>query len=52
MNKEIKKKVKKMSDLDLIHYVQDFNKSEKEELYNEDFRKAVNEEICRRGENN
>lgn len=49
MRKELREKVKKMSDLELIQYVQDFNKPEKEEFYSEDFRKAAHEEICRRG---
>ncbi len=49
MRKEINKKVKRMSDLELIHYLQDFNKQDKEGFYNEDFRKAIYDEICHRG---
>ena len=41
-----------MSDFRLIFYLQDFNKPEREEFYSEDFRKAVHNEVCKRGENN
>ena len=44
------KEVKKLSDMQLIFYVQDFNKPEREDFYTEDFRKAVHDEICKRGD--
>lgn len=50
MEKEIKKKLKELDTLELIHYQQDFNKPDREKFYSEEFKKAVRDEICRRGD--
>lgn len=48
--KDEKKLVKKMSDMQLIAYVQDYNRPGGEQKYTKEFRQAVHDEICLRGE--
>ena len=47
---EIKNKIRKMDDLELIRYVQDFNKPDRDSFYSEDFKREINKEMVRRGE--
>ena len=51
MNKEIKQQVKEATDMQLIFWSQDINRRGGEQKYTEKFRKAVHDEICKRGDN-
>ena len=51
MKKEIIKQVREATDTQLIFWTQDINRRGGEEKYSEDFKKAVHNEICRRGDN-
>lgn len=48
----MKKTIKKATDMQLIFWLQDINREGGEKKYSKEFQKAVNEEICLRGENN
>ena len=51
MKEETIKQVKEATDLQLIAWIQDINRRGGEEKYSEDFKKAVHNEICKRGDN-
>lgn len=49
MRKEIIKELKKLTDIQLIFYIQDINRPEHENFYSQDFRELVGKEVVRRG---
>ena len=50
MKKEIIKQIEEATDFQLIIWIQDINRRGGDEKYSEDFKKAVHNEICKRGD--